>query len=70
MRLPTPSMRRRDGVEGDVYDLLYVVLCSGQPGSPLFLVCYCDASCSYRAVLLLGRVTGAAPLVQRVLLCK
>ena len=52
MRLPTPSMRRRDGVEGDVYDLLYVVLCSGQPGSPLFLVCYCDASCSYRAVLL------------------
>ena len=51
MRLPTPSSCLLDGVEGDLY-LRHSVLFPGQPGSPLCLVCYCDASCSYRAVLL------------------
>ena len=52
MRLPTPSTCRLDGVEGDVYgfDKACFRSSAGQPHP--FLVCYCDASCSYRAVLL------------------
>ena len=44
MRLPTPSTRRLDGVEGDVYGFDKAWFCWGSLISWEFLVCYCDAS--------------------------
>ena len=54
MRLPTPSTRRRDGVEGDVYGFDKACSCWGSPNSWEFLVCYCDASCFSSSRLCLG----------------
>ena len=49
MRLPTPSSCLLDGVEGDVYGFDKACFGSLLLGAAHFLVCYCDASCSYRA---------------------
>ena len=42
-------MCRLDGVEGDVYGFDKACFCWGSLISWEFLVCYSDASCSYRA---------------------
>ena len=70
MRLPTPSTRRLDGVEGDLYRWHGVLFAGAASNSSsfLFLVCYIDASC--RAFCWFGLLAGAALVIQRVLLCK